>query len=490
VKTKPRLTPGQRAQFEVLGLDPAQVGRIVNKAAIQPKKLPMPKNTEELEEFLNDTDKAKHVLASTDKLIEFMDGYAREQQGDGTELNQLIAAETQRQLVALMRDNDQKADKDTIRRLNLDPQSRPSGMNNSHMQATRYNPNAPGAIIDGEFDGFLDYFRTTWHKNGTAAAAEKLLRIKNAHSSVVPAEGGFLVPEILRAQLLQLALERSVVRPRATVVPMEVPRIGFPMIDSTSNASSVFGGMIGYWGEESAALAESNPKFGKVDLDAKKLTGFAVVPNELLSDSLISFTALLETLWPQALAFFEDVAFMSGSGAGEPLGFLGAANPAGIAVTKESGQAASTILVENIIKMYSRMLPASLNTAVWVVSPETIPELYTMAISVGTGGAPVMLVNAAGPGPATMLGRPIVISEKAGRLGTRSDVAFVDLAYYLIGDRQTMSADSSTDYRFGNDQTAFRILQRVDGRPWLQSAITPRNGGPSLSPFVEIETRA
>jgi hypothetical protein len=52
-----------------------------------------------------------------------------------------------------------------------------------------------------------------------------------------------------------------------------------------------------------------------------------------------------------------------------------------------------------------------------------------------------------------------------------------------------MSADSSSDYRFANDQTAFRILQRVDGRPWLKSAIEPANGGDDLSPFIELAAR-
>ena len=36
---------------------------------------------------------------------------------------------------------------------------------------------------------------------------------------------------------------------------------------------------------------------------------------------------------------------------------------------------------------------------------------------------------------------------------------------------------SSPHFKFGNDKTAYRIIQRVDGRPWLQSAITPQNGG-------------
>jgi HK97 family phage major capsid protein len=89
--------------------------------------------------------------------------------------------------------------------------------------------------------------------------------------------------------------------------------------------------------------------------------------------------------------------------------------------------------------------------------------------------------------PMSIFGRPLIITEKGGILGSRGDLAFVDLSYYLVGDRQVMTADSSTDYQFGNDKTTFRIIQRVDGRPWIQSAITPANGSTStLSPFVEL----
>ena len=112
-----------------------------------------------------------------------------------------------------------------------------------------------------------------------------------------------------------------------------------------------------------------------------------------------------------------------------------------------------------------------------------------MALSVGTGGAPVMLTNAAGPAPMTIFGRPLIVTEKANQLGTQGDISFVDLSYYLIGDRQQMTASSATDYKFGEDKTTLRIIQRVDGRPWVQSPITPQNGGPTLSPFVELANR-
>jgi HK97 family phage major capsid protein len=391
----------------------------------------------------------------------------------------------------MLRDNEVDDDgAENIKRLNLDPQNRGSRrMLASHKQAAAHNPKALGAALDGKFESSNDYIRNIWHLNKKPEALAARSEIANAFGSVVPSDGGFLVPETLRSQLLEIALEQAVVRPLATVVPMESARVPFPMIDSTSNSGSLFGGMIAYWAEESSTLTDSSAKFGKVTLDANKLTGLSAVPNELLQDSIISFTALIERLWPQALAFYEDAAFMTGNGAGQPLGFLGAGNNAAIAVAAEVGQDADTIYIENVLKMYSRMLPASLSRAAWIVSPDCIPQLYTMALSVGTGGAPVMLVNAAGAGPATMLGRPIIVSEKAGRLGDRGDISFVDLAYYLIGDRQVMTADSSTDYRFGEDKTTFRIIQRVDGRPWIQSAITPQNGGSTLSPFVELAAR-
>lgn len=484
-----KLVPGAAARLRRLGVSPRAVGRYCNKATLIPPKsgVPIPANADELAEILADDKRFAQVAADgRGGLGGWIQAYAEKQ---APIVAPDLDAKIQQGVANFLRDNGQDGSKDGIRRLNLDPSTRPASMLTSHKQATAYNNRAPGAVLDKEFASAGEFIFATWHLNNKPELQAKMNTLRNAYSSVVPSDGGFLVPESLRSQLLEIALEMAVVRPRATVVPMETARVPFPQIDSTTNVGSVFGGMIAYWGEESAALTDASPKFGRVVLDAKKLTGLSVVPNELLQDSLTSFSALVERLWPQALAFFEDVAYMTGNGVGEPLGFLGAGNGAGIAITKETGQTADTIVLENVIKQYSRMLPSSLARGIWICSPEALPQLFTMALSVGTGGGPVMLTNVAGPAPVTIFGRPLVVSEKAGRLGDRSDLSFVDLSYYLIGDRQTMTASSSTDWKFGNDQTAYRIIQRVDGRPWIQSAITPQNGGPTLSPFVEIEAR-
>jgi HK97 family phage major capsid protein len=491
---KTKLSPGRRALLASRGINPSWIGRVCNRATLTPPAgVPIPKNSDELAEIIGDPTKLKDITAEGPSgLTAWIQAYAEEQQGDGTELRNAIKTEAQRVVAQMLRDNEvDDEDAENIKRLNLDPQNRHGarGMTSSHKQATAHNPKALGAAMDGKFASHNEFIHNIWHLNTSPEAQAKRAEILNAFGSVVPSDGGFVVPETLRSQLLQIALEEAVVRPLATVVPMESARVPFPMIDTKGNDSSLFGGMVAYWGEEGAPFTDSSSKFGRVTLDANKLTGLSAVPSELLQDSLISFTALIENLWPKTLAFYEDVAFMKGNGAGQPLGFLGATNPASIAVAAEVGQDADTIYIENVLKMYSRMLPASLSRAAWIVSPDCIPQLYTMALSVGTGGAPVMLVNAAGAGPATMLGRPIIVSEKAGRLGDRGDISFVDLAYYLVGDRQLMTAASSTDYQFGSDKTTFRIIQRVDGRPWVQSPMTPQNGGSTLSPFVELAAR-
>src|SRR5258708_12153706 len=118
-------------------------------------------------------------------------------------------------------------------------------------------------------------------------------------------DGGFLIPETVRADIMQLAIETSIVRSRATVIPMSSLRVPIPMIDDTSHVSSLFGGIVFYWTEEGAALTESQASFGRVVLDAKKLTGFASVPNELLAHPP-PFSPFFAHNFPPALTWVAD----------------------------------------------------------------------------------------------------------------------------------------------------------------------------------------
>jgi HK97 family phage major capsid protein len=488
------------AMLEAAGIDPREVGRVFNRANIVPSdldRITIPTDGAGLEEMLADSTTMRNVFQNPAALKEFIKNYASTTQAMDPGISAQVQIETQRVMTAWLKDQEEKGAAPRGGKLDLRAIGNRIPTPGAKLPDTVYNEAAPGVALNGDFRNAGDFLRTVWHRNTDTsderqAKMRKLAEIRNSFGSTVPADGGFLIPETLRAELLQVALENAIVRPRATVIPMESLRVPIPMIDSTTNATSVFGGIVCYWTEEAAQLVESQASFGRVVLDAKKLTGYAEIPNELIADA-VAFNSFFEQKFPVALAWYEDVAFLLGSGVGEPVGAINC--PASVNVAAEAGQPTATIVWENIVKMYARMLPASLSTAVWIASIDTFPQLATMALSVGTGGSAVWLGGTSPVGgasaspPMTILGRPVIFTEKTSPLGTAGDISFVDWSYYLIGDRQAMQVDSSPHYKFGNDKTAFRIIERVDGRPWLQSAITPRNSANTLTPFVQLATR-
>lgn len=423
------------------------------------------------------TDQAKIVeLVNTGGLGQFLKDYADAKADANGDVATQVRDETQRVLAQWLKDHG------STQRLNLNPDA---GVGNLQSQKNKiYNAAAPGAEVDKLVTSHADYLKAMWFKAQGAEALglqDKVEKIRNAFGSTVPSDGGFLIPETLRAELLSVSLESSIVRSRARVIPMDSLRVPIPTIDDTTHASSVYGGMVGYWTEEGGALTDSAATFGRVVLDAKKLTGYSEVPNELFRDSIVSLMALVGELWPEAISFFEDVAFLTGGGAGEPLGIRNA--PAKITVTATAS--GNDIEFADVANMYSRMLPSSLGRAVWLVAPDAITDLLKLEISAGSPA--VWLSNGlAGAPPMSLLGRPVIVTEKMPAKGNAGQLSFVDFGYYLIGDRQVMQLETSEHYKFKNDQTAVRIIERVDGRPWISSAITPANGGPTLSPFVEL----
>jgi HK97 family phage major capsid protein len=446
------------------------------------KPITIPRDSDELREMLTNRAVMKEVLADPETFVEWTEASIQARiKHDPAILNQ-VSEQQQDFMIKWLRESGM--DDATRNRLNLDALNTRKPIKRSQ---SLYNKTAIGAKYDDYFADTTD-FLTAIHKETYKddKLAKKLDTLKNDLSSVKPSDGGFLIPEVLRAELLRVALERAVVRSRARVIPMDSLTVPFPAIDSTSNVSSVFGGVTGYWTEEGATLTESQPRFGRIELTAHKLTLYTEVPSELMQDSKLPLRQFIDEIFPEALAWFEDIAFFIGGGVGEPLGFLNA--PATVYADR-AGSSTDTVVWADIVNMYARMLPSSLDRAVWIISPSVLPQLLTM--TVGSGNAAVWLGGGNFPDgssrpPMSLLGAPIIVSEKAKAMGTPGDINFVDFGYYLVGDRQAMSARQSEEFRFQNDLTAFRVIERVDGQPWLKSAITPQNGGDTLTPFVGL----
>ncbi|UCD59035.1 MAG: phage major capsid protein, partial [Candidatus Hydrogenedentota bacterium] len=128
---------------------------------------------------------------------------------------------------------------------------------------------------------------------------------------------------------------------------------------------------------------------------------------------------------------------------------------------------------------------------VWLVDQSVEPQLYTMSLTVGTGGSPVYLpAGGASASPfASLFGRPVIPIEYGAALGTSGDIMLVDLSQYTVIDKGAIEIASSIHVRFLYDEQAFRFVWRLDGQPQWNSALTPKSGGDTLSAYITLAGR-
>ncbi len=307
---------------------------------------------------------------------------------------------------------------------------------------------------------------------------------KTAMTTSSGTAGGYTVPTEFLPKLLEAAVEASVARSRATIVPMTSRSIQVPYLDVTvvgsSGQTNMLGGLVGQWTEEASLLNETEPSFRQLELVAHELSGYSLMSNTLLQDNAVGLEAILTQLFGKAIAWFEDYAFLNGNGVGKPLGAL--AGAAAISVSRANG---NQFGLADAGTMLGKVLPGwSPKTLCWIVHPSVLPQLCQM-VSTAAGVGWLQRLNDQSL-PMELLGIPIAISEKMSALGTAKDVALVDWQHYLIGDRQQVEIAYSEHYKFTNNQATWRFVARVDGQPWLRSAVTLQNQSSTVSPYVYL----
>jgi HK97 family phage major capsid protein len=310
----------------------------------------------------------------------------------------------------------------------------------------------------------------------------------------VGSSGGFLVPELYAAEMLNKALEATIIAKRADIRPMAAPTLNVAGFDDSTHAGHLYGGLVGYWVPEEGDITVSEPKVRKIQLKATKLACLTKSSNELVSDAP-DFERLLGTALTDGLSWYLDYACLTGTGAGQPCGLLN--DPALITVAKETSpaQAASTIVYENLTKMLARLHPACYQSAIWVANPTCIPQLLQLTIRVQNaagsehiGGSHVEVLSQSG-GNYAMLGRPVFFTEKLPALGTVGDIILCDPTQFVLGMRKEVSIEKSGHVYFATDVSAYRAILRADGRGRWSSALTPKNGD-TLSWCLALATRS
>jgi HK97 family phage major capsid protein len=309
-------------------------------------------------------------------------------------------------------------------------------------------------------------------------------------SAGVSADGGVLVRSEYSTKLLEKAQEASQLLAKCDDFPIGAGNdaIEAPYINETSRATgSRWGGVQVYRRAEADTVSASKPTLALFELRLEDIMGVAYATERLLRDAPL-LQAIFEKAFSSEFAFRIDDEIIRGTGAGQCLGILNA--DAKVKQTKEVGQQAATIKAENIIKMFSRMRPRNLGKAEWFVNTETLPQLMTMSVAVGTGGQLVyMPPGGLSNAPyGTLLGRPVNPLEQCSALGTEGDIIFSDFGEYATIAKDLAAADSM-HVRFLYNERTFRWVYPINGKPKMASPITPYKGANTLSAFVTLENR-
>lgn len=344
-----------------------------------------------------------------------------------------------------------------------------------------------GRARRSQFANLGEFARAVYERNPS------LFNAASGMGEGVGGDGGFFVPVQHYAGLMDASLQQEVVRPDAMIVPMTSSSLSIPMFD-LSNRSTGIATLEGKVTGEGVTASTQKAKSREITLSARKVSILVPTSMELLQDAPQLFGQLLNNAMLEALGQSLDSWFLSGSGAGVPLGILNA--PCLVSVAKDASQIAATITPTNIANMVARLAPGSWQRAKWIVSPSALAQLFTLATVTknvaGTenvsGHAPeffTVLPN----GEFSLLGRPLVVSDRCQALGTKGDILLTDLKNYLIGIRQNAELLVDSSIGFKESEIWFRLNCRIDGQPALAAPITPRVGSATLSPFVALDNR-
>jgi HK97 family phage major capsid protein len=353
----------------------------------------------------------------------------------------------------------------------------------------------PQAKGFGSFGEFLIACVKAERSSGRLVDPRLIQATASGTSEAVPSDGGFLVQKDFSAELLKRTYETGQISQRVRRIPISSNANGVKInaIDEDSRADgSRWGGVLAYWANEADTATATKPKFRRVELNLQKLLGLCYATDELLQDSA-ALEAVIMQAFPEEFTFKTEDAFFNGTGAGQPLGILNSG--ALITQAHDSGDSGDTISTADVLNMWNRCWGRSRQNAVWYIDQSVEPKLFALVLGSGTAvqllytppGGSVQMPNNGQYG--LLLGRPVIPVEHCAQLGSPGDIVLADMSQYVVIDKGAPQAASSIHVRFLNDETTFRFVYRIDGQPAWKKPLTPKSGGPTLSPFVILDDR-
>ena len=301
--------------------------------------------------------------------------------------------------------------------------------------------------------------------------------------------GGALMPFEFRQLVARAGVQPVISRSNGVgLIPIAAGTgVQMPVAKDFARSGGRIAGVTVFRDGERSTISASRGEFVQFTLIPQRISGAAHITGFALANNPSIGNVIMEMM-RDALSEKENYEHIQGGGGGESVGI---ANQSGkYEQAKESGQAAATINIENVLNMYARQFNPGV--AVWLADIRTFVALQKLTLPVGAGGVaiPIVLANQPGGAPGfTMLGRPIIFHTYGAALGTVNDLIFCDWSQYWIADHAYRKEDRTMFVRYLNDEDTFRLIVYTYANSHWPSTITQRNGF-EQSPFITLATRS
>lgn len=277
-------------------------------------------------------------------------------------------------------------------------------------------------------------------------------------------QGGYIVvPQLFVEQLIKFVDDAVVMRQFATKFPVaSAESLGVPSLDTDLNDAD--------WTVELATGSEDTAlAFGKRELRPHPVAKLVKISNKLMRASVIDPEALVRDRLAYKFAVTEEKAFLTGSGANQPLGIF-TASSLGISTTRDTTGASSTnVTADDFLDTAGSLKGQYLANSRWILHRNTVTRVRKLKDG---NGNYLWQAGLAGGTPNTICDRPYIQSEHAPNTYTTGQYVAIlgDLRFYWIADALNMTVQRVVELYAATNTTGFFGRAEVDGMPVLEEA--------------------
>ena len=267
-----------------------------------------------------------------------------------------------------------------------------------------------------------------------------------------------LIPSNFQANMLQQGVFIPQLYDFVTRVPANGGKVTWPRLEH-GTGGGIFGGVAFTWKDtEGADKGETEPTFGKFEIETNELSGWTELSERDLARSFTDLEAFLTLLFNNAVRYEWSKKILLGTGSGQPTGILLAGQYEAIA-----RQIADQVAWKDLAALPYGLSKSNRMGGRYIMADAA--EKYLVE-QVDTDKRPIFTTSVAGGIVDRIKGYPYDGHEFEDiDLGDTGDVLFGNLSNYFFGVEQDIAIARSEHAEFKKGNIVFRLMCHVGGKP-------------------------